>query len=72
MDHQYIGHWIERPAVANEHMANMQKLFSRQDGESEEAMRARIGSAYRDLQSSDEWASWRDATVDEIVELAGA
>ena len=33
-------------------------------------MRARIGAAYRDLQSSDEWASWRDATVDEIVELA--
>ncbi len=69
-DHEYIAHWIERPAVANEHMANMQKLFSRKDGESEAEMRARIGAAYRDLQSSDEWASWRDATVDEIVELA--
>ena len=70
MDHEYIGHWIERPAVANEHMANMQKLFSRQDGESEQDMRARIGQAYRELQSSDEWASWRDATVDELIELA--
>ena len=69
LDHEYVGHWIERPAVANEHMANMQKLFSRKEGESEDEMRARIRQGYRDLQSSDEWASWRDATVDEIVEL---
>ena len=69
LDHEYVGHWIERPAVANEHMANMQKLFSRQEGESEDEMRGRIRQAYRELQSSDEWASWRDATVDEIVEL---
>ena len=63
MDHEYVGHWIERPAVANEHMANMQKLFSRKEGESEDEMRARIRQGYRDLQSSDEWASWRDETV---------
>ena len=69
LDHEYIGHWIERPAVANEHMANMQKLFSRKEGESEDEMRARIRQGYRDLQSSDEWASWRDETVTEIVEL---
>ncbi|MCY3568900.1 MAG: thioredoxin family protein [Chloroflexi bacterium] len=69
LDHEYVGHWIERPAVANEHMANMQKLFSRQEGESEDEMRGRIRQAYRELQSSDEWASWRDATVNEIVEL---
>lgn len=72
LDHEYVGHWIERPAVANEHMANMQKLFSRQEGESEDDMRARIRESYRALQSSDEWASWRDATVDEIVELVQA
>ena len=69
LDHEYIGHWIERPAVANEHMANMQKLFSRNEGESEDDMRARIRDGYRDLQSSDEWASWRDETVTEIVAL---
>ena len=72
LDHEYVGHWIERPAVANEHMANMQRLFSRQEGESEDEMRARIRESYRALQSSDEWASWRDATVDEVVELARA
>ena len=71
-DHEYVAHWIERPAVANEHMASMQRLFSRQEGESEDEMRARIRQSYRDLQSSDEWASWRDATVDEIVELVRA
>lgn len=70
MGHEYIGHWIERPAVANEHMANMQKLFTRGENESEADMRARIGQAYRELQSSDEWASWRDATVDELIEVA--
>ena len=69
LDHEYIGHWIERPAVANEHMANMQRLFSRKEGESEDDMRARIRQGYRDLQSSDEWASWRDETVTEIVAL---
>ena len=71
LDHEYIGHWIERPAVANEHMANMQKLFSRKEGESEDDMRARIRQGYRDLQSSDEWASWRDETVTEIAALVG-
>ena len=35
-------------------------------------MRARIRKTYQDLQSSDEWASWRDATVDELIELARA
>ena len=69
LDHEYIGHWIERPAVANEHMANMQRLFSRKEGESEDDMRARIRQGYRDLQSSDEWASWRDETVSEIVAM---
>lgn len=69
-DHQYIGHFIERPAVANEHMANMQKMFTRQEGESEEEMRNRLRQAYRDLQQSDEWDRWRHATVDEIVEIA--
>ncbi|MYG90994.1 MAG: hypothetical protein F4188_05995 [Chloroflexi bacterium] len=58
--------------MANEHMANMQKLFSRKEGESEDDMRARIRQGYRDLQSSDEWASWRDETVNEIVTLVRA
>ena len=69
-DHEYVGHFIERPAVANEHMAGMQKMFSREEGESEDDMRNRIRAAYRELQQSDVWNSWRHATVDEIVALA--
>ena len=71
-EHEYIGHWIERPAVANAHMAQMQQRFKQRDGESQDEMRTRIGETYRALQSSDEWASWRDATVDEIVDLVRA
>jgi hypothetical protein len=70
LDHEYVGHFIERPQVANEHMAGMQKLFTREDGESEDDMRNRIRAAYRELQKSDEWDKWRHATIDEIVELA--
>ena len=69
-DHKYIGHFIERPAIANEHMAEMQKRFTRQDGESEDEMRTRLREAYRELQQSDEWNKWRHATLDEIEALA--
>jgi hypothetical protein len=70
LDHEYVGHFIERPAVANEHMAEMQKRFTRQDGESEDEMRTRLREAYRELQQSDEWNRWRHATLDEIEALA--
>ena len=69
-EHEYIGHWIERPAKANEHMADMQRLFKRGDDENEDDHRARIRQGYQDLQRGDEWASWRDETVREIVDLA--
>ncbi len=69
-DHEYVGHFIERPAVANAHMAEMQKRFTRQEDESEDEMRTRLREAYRDLQQSDEWNSWRHATLDEIEALA--
>ena len=68
-EHQYIGHWIERPAKANEHMADMQRLFKRGEDENEDDHRARIRQGYQDLQRGDEWASWRDETVREIVDL---
>ena len=69
-EHEYIGHWIERPAKANEHMADMQRLFKRGEDENEDDHRARIRQGYQDLQRGDEWASWRDETVREIVDLA--
>ena len=69
-EHRYIGHWIERPAKANEHMADMQRLFKRGENESEDDHRARIRQGYQDLQRGDEWASWRDETVRELIALA--
>ena len=69
-DHRYVGHWIERPKIATEYMAKMQKTFARNAGESEDEMRTRIRTSYRTLQQSDEWDRWRHATVDEIIELA--
>ncbi len=69
-DHEYVGHFIERPAGANSHMAEMQKRFTRQEGETEDEMRTRLREAYRALQHSDERDSWRHATLDEIEVLA--
>ena len=69
-EHGYVGHWIERPAVANQHMANMQQMFKRNEGESEDDHRARIRQGYQDLQRGEEWASWRDETVREVIGLA--
>ena len=69
-DHRYIGHWIERPAIANEYMAGMQKRFTKRDGETDDDMRKRINQEYRDLQTSDEWDHWRHETVRELIELA--
>ena len=69
-DHRYVGHWIERPKIATEYMANLQKTFTRSEGESEDEMRDRIRTSYRALQQSDEWNRWRHATVDEILSIA--
>ncbi len=70
--HQYLGHWIERPKVAETRMKEIAASFTRQEGESEEEMRDRLRARYRELQAGDEWASWRHATVDEIIALVRA
>ena len=69
-DHRYLGHWIERPAIANAYYERLQKTFTQREGESEEEMRARIARSYKDLQTSDDWDRWRHETVREISEIA--
>ena len=71
-DHGYVTHWMERPQVANNHMAEMQKRFAKQEGESDDEMRQRMRETYQALQRSDDWDNWRHATVDEIIELVRA
>lgn len=68
-DHAYVGHWIERPQVANDYMAEMQKRFTKGPGETDADMRKRINDEYRQLQTSDEWDRWRHETVREIITL---
>jgi hypothetical protein len=69
-DHSYIAHWIERPALANEQMPELQKLTAplRNPDISKEE-RQRLIQAYVDFQHGPTWAGWRDATVREIREL---
>jgi thiol-disulfide isomerase/thioredoxin len=59
-DHQYILHWIERPAKANEEMPEMRKLY---DGRTREEAAPDV---LKFQQESPIWAGWRDATVKEI------
>ena len=61
-DHRYIAHWIERPAKADAEMGQVRALF--QDKEGPEALRL-----YDEFQRGPEWASWRQETVRELLEL---
>ena len=70
-DFRYLGHWIERPQVANDVIAGIAKEFTRRAGESEDDMRTRLRARYQELQTSDQWDDWRHASVDEIVALLG-
>jgi hypothetical protein len=65
-DHEYIMHWIERPQKANAEMDEVGKLFEGLDREKDhQEMRRR----YDEFQQGPVWASWRDATIDEITGL---
>jgi hypothetical protein len=65
-DHQYIAHWIERPAKAEADLDEMRKLFEGLDREKDiQEMRRRND----EFQRGQTWASWRDATIVEITEL---
>ncbi len=61
-DHRYIAHWIERPAKANAELGEMQAKL---EGLDQEERRA----AYREFQAGPVWASWRQATVQELRAL---
>jgi hypothetical protein len=65
-DHRYIAHWIERPAKANAELGEIPKLFEDLDREKDrDEMRRR----YDEFQRGPVWASWRQETVRELLEL---
>lgn len=69
-DHNYIAHWIERPAQANEEMPELRKLTAPlQSADISPEERKTHIRAYIDFQHGPTWAGWRDATVREVREL---
>ena len=69
-DHNYIAHWIERPAQANEELPELQKLTAPlQNADISPEERKKHIQAYIDFQHGPIWAGWRDATVRELREL---
>jgi hypothetical protein len=65
-DHDYIAHWIERPAKANAEMGDVEKLFEGLDREKD---RQEMRRRYDEFQQGPVWGSWRDATIEEITKL---
>ena len=84
-NHREIGHFIERPALANTQMPMMRDVLgdtspegiARQLGHepSEDEIktaRAAARDRYLEWQQGEVWAGWRVATVDEVIALIGA
>jgi hypothetical protein len=81
-DHRQLGHFIERPALANEEMHQVRSVLgptrpediARELGheptEEEVAdFRAKSREKYLEWQKGETWAGWRSATIDEVIEL---
>ncbi len=81
-DHHYLYHFIERPKLANEQLhltrsvmgdnspAEIAALLGHEPSEDEiAAERAKARARYMEWQkTSDVWAGWRSAAVDEVIE----
>lgn len=68
-DHREIGRWIERPAIANEYIAALDRSLSQAPDESDTDYDRRLSTAHHRVQRTPEWDRWRHATVDEIIAL---
>jgi hypothetical protein len=72
-DHKYIGHFIERPALANEEMLQLRELGAplRNPDITQEERDAAM-KKYVEFQHGPVWGGWRDATAREIREMLEA
>jgi hypothetical protein len=69
-DHKYICHWIERPALANEQMGELNELIAPlRDPNTPQEERQKALQAYVDFQSGPTWGNWRQETVRELRRL---
>lgn len=84
-NHHEIGHFIERPKLANEQIhvtrevlgdtspEGIAKRLGHEPSEEETAAaRAEARGRYMEWQKGETWAGWRVATVDEVIELLRA
>ena len=84
-DHHEIGHFIERPKLANEQIhvtrevlgdtspEGIAKRLGHEPSEDEiKAARAEARQRYMEWQKGETWAGWRVATVDEVIDLLRA
>jgi hypothetical protein len=69
-NHEYIAHWIERPALAQEQMPELRKISAPlQNADLSEEERQKHIEAYRQFQHGPIWLGWRQATIKEIRAL---
>ena len=61
-DHRHIAHWSERPAKADAELGEVRALF---EGKERDEARA----LYNEFQQGPVWASWREETVRELLQL---
>jgi hypothetical protein len=72
-DLEYIAHWIERPALANEQMGELAPMYVRMrkpDKTPEEAEAAK--REYIAFQNGPIWGGWRQETIKEVIRLLEA
>jgi hypothetical protein len=66
-DHRYICHWIERPAVAEREMAEIEQAIRAENPQINDQEFSRERRARTAARSDD----WIKATVEELKELLG-
>ena len=69
-DHEYIAHWIERPALAQEQMRELAPMYAKlrkPDKTPEEAEEAK--QEYIAFQNGPIWGGWRQETIKEVIRL---
>ncbi len=64
-DHKYLGHWIERPALANKEIPEINAAIDRElAGKSDEEKRPE-----RRKRTDSRWPVWQQESVKEILDL---
>ncbi len=69
-DQTYLGHFIERPVLANDQMHDLAPMYQRMrkpDATPDEAAAAK--QEYIDFQNGPIWGGWRQETIKEVIRM---